>query len=120
MKKGNGVEGEFILSWDRIEEFYDELELSRKNEIKGLIKLMRKKGFEKTLRAGQSLYTLVLSRSRRHGLRENQASISFSFTFIESAMEVQTQKGERITFDKIEYNDTIDRFLKTLEQENID
>lgn len=118
--KGNGIEGEFILSWDGIEDFYRELELDKKNEILKLIKQFREKGFEKTLRAGQSLYTLVLSRSRRHGLRANQDSVSFSFNFIESAMEVRTRKGQKITFDKIEYNDTIENLLKTIELESID
>lgn len=119
-EKGNGTEGEFILSWDDIENFYREMDLDKKNEILQLIKEMRAKGFEKTLRAGQLLYTLVLSRSRRHGLRANQDNISFSFNFIESAMEVRTRKGQKITFDKIEYNDTIENLLKTIELESID
>lgn len=119
-EKGNGIEGEFVLSWDTIEDFYSELELDKKNEILKLIKQIRAKGFEKTLRAGQSLYTLVLSRSRRHGLRANQDNISFSFNFNESVMEVRTRKGQKITFDKIEYNDTIENLLKTIELESID
>ncbi|MES2592562.1 MAG: hypothetical protein V4608_11810 [Bacteroidota bacterium] len=119
-EKGNGIEGEFILSWDNIENFYRELELDKKPEILHLIKQMREKGFERTLRAGQSLYTFILSRSRRHGLRENQDSISFSFNYIKSAMEVQTRKGQKMAFDKIEYNDTIENLLKTIELESID
>jgi hypothetical protein len=119
-EKGDGTVGEFILSWDDIEEFYREENLDKKNEILQLIKEMRSKGFERTLRAGQSLYTLVLSRSRRHGLRENQNSISFSFDFIKSAMEVRTPIGEKFEFDKIEYNDTVEKLLRTIELENID
>ena len=119
-EKGKGIEGEFILSWDNIEAFYRELNLDKKPEILQLIKQMRENGFERTLRAGQSLYTLILSRSRRHGLRENQNSISFSFKFIKSAMEVRTQKGERLEFDKIEYNETINKLLRTIELESID
>ena len=119
-EKGKGIEGEFILSWDNVENFYRELELDKKPEILNLIKQMREKGFERTLRAGQSLYTLVLSRSRRHGLRENQNSISFSFNFIKSAMEVRTQTGDKLEFDRIEYNDTIEKLLRTVELESID
>lgn len=119
-ENGNGTEGEFILSWDSIENFYREMDLDKKNEILQLIKEMRSKGFDRTLRAGQSLYTFILSRSRRHGLRANQDSVSFSFKFIECAMEVQTQKGQKITFDKIEYNDTIENILKKIELESID
>jgi hypothetical protein len=119
-EKGNGIVGEFILSWDIIENFYCEINLDNKNEILQLIKEMREKGFERTLRAGQSLYSLVLSRSRRHGLREDQNSISFSFDFIKSAMEVRTRKGDKFEFDKIVYNDTIEKLLKTIELERID
>lgn len=119
-ENGNGIEGEFILSWDSIENFYREMDLDNKNEILQLIKEMRGKGFDKTLRAGQSLYTFILSRSRRHGLRANQDKVSFSFNLVESAMEVQTQKGLKIIFDKIEYNDTIENILKSFELENID
>jgi ADP-heptose:LPS heptosyltransferase len=119
-EKGNGIEGEFILSWDDIENFYQELEHENKREILKLIKQMREYGFDKTLRAGQSLYTMILSRSRRHGLRDNQDSISFSFDYIKSKMEVRTRQGQKFEFSKIEYNDTIDKLLRTIELEEID
>jgi len=119
-EKGNAIEGEFILSWDNIENFYRELKIDKKSEILQLIKQMRENGFERTLRAGQSLYTLILSRSRRHGLRENQNSISFSFNFIKSAMEVCTRKGVTLEFDKVEYNETIEKLLREIELEPID
>ncbi len=119
-EQGRGIEGEFILSWDNIESFYREMNLDKKNEILQLIKEMRDKGFDSTLRAGQSLYTFILSRSRRHGLRENQDSVSFSFVSSNSAMEVQTQNGQYFIFDKIEYNNTIENILKTIELESID
>jgi len=119
-ENGNGIEGEFILSWDTIETFYREGDLDTKAEVLRLIALMRAKGFDRTLRAGQSLYTLVVSRSRRHGLRQNQSSVSFSFNFIKCAMEVRASKGEKIEFDKIEYNDIIENLLMTIQQENVD
>jgi hypothetical protein len=116
---GNGVQGEFILSWDSIEQFYSSLDLDKKDEVLSLIKTMRKKGFDKMLRVGQSLYTFILSRSRRHGLREDQKSISFSFNFIKTAMEINTGK-EKLSFNKIEYNDTIEQLLRALSVEKID
>lgn len=119
-EKGNGIEGEFILSWDDIENFYQELEHENKREILKLIKQMREYGFDKTLRAGQSLYTMIISRSRRHGLRDNQNSISCSFDYIKSRMEVRTRQGEKFEFSKIEYNDTIDKLLRAIELEEID
>jgi hypothetical protein len=119
-EKGNGVEGEFILSWNDIEKFYREINLDKKSDILRLITQMREKGFDRTLRAGQSLYTFIVSRSRRHGLRANQGSVSFSFNFIKSAMEIRTPKGEKIEFDRIEYNDTIENLLRRIERESID
>ena len=119
-ERGNGIEGEFIISWDDIERFYKELKPEKEDEILKLIRQMRTKGFDRTLRAGQSLYTLILSRSRRHGLKENQNSVSFTFNYIKSAMEVSMRKGEKLVFDKIEFTDAIDKLLRSLEQELID
>lgn len=119
-EQGNGVEGEFILSWDNIEAFYRETNIDQKSPILQLIAQMRERGFDRTLRAGQSLFTLLVSRSRRHGLRPDQPSVSFSFNFIKTAMEVRTPKGEKIGFERIEYNDTIDGLLRALEAESID
>jgi hypothetical protein len=119
-ERGNGIIGEFILSWDFIEDFYRDSDLDKKSEILSLIQLMREKGFDRIFRAGQSLYTLVLSRSRRHGLQKSQGRILFSFDFIASAMEIRSKNGERIAFERIEYNDTIENILKELESENID
>jgi hypothetical protein len=119
-EQGKGVEGEYMLSWDNIEAFYRETDLDQKSAILLLIADMREKGFDRTLRAGQSLFTFIVSRSRRHGLRPDQASVSFSFKFIKTAMEVQTPKGEKIGFERIEYNDRIERILRAIEDENID
>lgn len=119
-ERGNGIEGEFIISWDNIEEFYIDSNLKNKDEILNLIREMRTRGFDNTLRAGQSLYTLILSRSRRHGLKQNQNSISFAFNYIKSAMEVSISNSEKLVLDKIEYTEAIDRLLKLLEKEPID
>jgi hypothetical protein len=35
-------------------------------------------------------------------------------------MEVRTRTGETFEFDKIEYNDTVEKLLKTIELESID
>jgi hypothetical protein len=78
-EKGEGVTGEFIESWDHVEHFYSEMEFHLKDKILDFIKSMRAKGFDKSLRAGTSLYSLILSKSRRHGLRQDQPSIRFSF-----------------------------------------
>ena len=119
-EKGNGIAGEFILSWDNIELFYNTVINDKGAEILQLIEEIRKNGFDKTLRAGQSLYTLVLSRSRRYGLRINQKRVMFSFTLNQSAMEILTTDGTKVEFKKIEYNEIVEEILKKLELESID
>jgi hypothetical protein len=118
-EKGNPFEGEFLKSWNGVEEFYKEVNLPIKPQIMQLIKTMREKGFDKTLRAGTSLYDLILSRSRRHGLSQEQAWVRFSFHYIKSVMEVRTSKKEVLTFDAVVYTDDIERILKTLEQQPV-
>jgi hypothetical protein len=80
---------------------------------------MREK-YGKTLRAGQSLYSLIVSRSRRHGLRMDQLRITFHFG--NDRMEVYTNlDGEtRLSFPKIELTTEIDALLKQLEAREID
>lgn len=119
-EKGNPLEGEFIIGWNSLEDFYNDINLEQKREIIQLIKTMRKEGFDKTLRAGTSLYSMILSRSRRYGLRNEQPCLIFSFNFIQSAMEVRTWKGEVLTFSSIAYNATIEKLLKALELEPVD
>ena len=63
---------EFQQSWDEIERFYREELLTKENwqwirPILALLGQLREAGYDQVLRAGQSLYTLVLSRCREHG-----------------------------------------------------
>lgn len=109
----------FIKSWDEAERFYAGIQIVRKEEILGLIRLLRSKGFDKSLRAGTSLFSLVLSRSIQHGLRPEQRHLAISFVFIKSVMEVRTWH-ETKNFDEIAYYDYIDARLKQLVQEPID
>src|SRR5258708_29642903 len=46
--------------------------------IQDLIAAMRERGYDRQFRAGQSLYMLVLSRSREHGLRADQPGLRFA------------------------------------------
>lgn len=117
---GNKIEGEFLLSWDDVEEFYNNVNIDSIKGIISFIKELRNRGYDKVFRAGTSLYSLVLSRSKRHGLREDQKSITFSFAYIESKMEVYTLKESILEFEKIEYDGTIEALLKELECEAID
>jgi hypothetical protein len=75
----DSIEGEFIRSWDQIEQFFDMvLEPGPwKDQVLQFISQLRQAGYDRKLRAGQSLFKLVVSRSRCHGLRPDQPSVCF-------------------------------------------
>lgn len=121
-EKGQGIEGEFILSWDFIEEFYSNPmgRIPQGPDILRMIAQMRKQGFDKTLRAGQSLFRFIVSKSRRHGLRTGQPCIFFNFE--DDGMTViyfGTDGKEKLSSLEIEYTPQIENLLKRLEAENI-
>lgn len=116
-ENGNGVEGEFIVSWKQIESFVKNNFGVNQQELLQLIQKIKEKGFDKMLRAGTILETIVLSRSVRYGLREDQKSVSFYF--LPSKMIVKNKYEQIFEFDTITYNDTIENILKELVEELI-
>src|SRR5262249_32243548 len=76
---GRQVEGEYVASWDDIEETYREFEFKESAAILRFIADLRRAGFDHTFRAGTSMATLILSRARRHGLRPEQPFVAFRF-----------------------------------------
>lgn len=81
-EKGEGVKGEFIESWNLMEKYYGDFSDSwseKGQDALRLIKEMRKLGLDQELRAGQSLWFFILSRSRRHGLQKYTPYIEIAF-----------------------------------------
>jgi len=80
-EQGNPIEGEFIVSWDIVDDFYDYIIDSHdyRKQIRTFMGSLRKKGYDRLLRAGQSMSTFVLSRSRRHGMVPGDPSLAFHF-----------------------------------------
>lgn len=82
-ERGIPIEGEFIESWNSIEEFYQGFKSQSWSTIcdyaLSLIREIRQAGYDRLIRAGQSMTTLGVSRSRRHGLREGQPNLWFDF-----------------------------------------
>lgn len=113
-EEGRGVEGEFVESWDRIEKFYAEMNFPPAEEIRSLIKAMREKGYDRTLRAGQSMYTLMLSRSRRHGLRQGQPHIAFQFRADGTSICPHEMDGAEISISSLVLTDAIEAQLQRL------
>jgi hypothetical protein len=117
-ENNDGITGEFIDSWDKIEEFYKRINEPFSPKVLHLISRIREQGFDKTLRAGQSLYNMLISRSRRHGLEDRHVSIMFSYP--NNRLEITNIDGELHKFRKIKYNKEIESFLKELEKIPID
>jgi hypothetical protein len=119
-EEGRGVEGEFVESWDRIEKFYAEMNFPPAEEIRSLVKAMRAKGYDHKLRAGQSLYTLMLSRSRRHGLRQGQPHIAFQFR--QGGMDVITGnfEGKSIEASQLRLTNHVAALLEQMARVAID
>lgn len=72
------IEIDFLRSWDIIEVFFGEDYWL--TPLLPLIKTLRARGYDRQLRAGQSMNRFILSRSREHGLRPDQPSLIFSLT----------------------------------------
>ncbi len=116
-ENGDGIAGEFTESWDNVEKFYSEYDFPLKHKALVFIQSIRGKGFDKTLRAGTSLYSLIISKSRRYGLRENQPCIMFSFG--EQVLYVHHGTEKRIAFKEVTLTEEILKMLESLNAEEI-
>jgi hypothetical protein len=108
---GRGVEGEFVESWDHVEPFYREIPYVATERVLGLIAAIRAAGYDRKLRAGTSLYDLIVSRSRRHGLREGQPCVAFAFEG--EGMQVYVG-AQRLTLPRIEFDPRVEAILRDL------
>jgi hypothetical protein len=119
-ERGNPIEGEFIKSWDSIDRFYNGMHFPFVPKVRALIARMRERGYDKSLRAGQSLWSLIVSRSRRHGLREDQPMIAFCFR--NDGMDIYTciDEEKKVASPEIEFTPEVDVLLKRLEAKAID
>ncbi|EIJ43621.1 hypothetical protein BegalDRAFT_2786 [Beggiatoa alba B18LD] len=153
---GKRIEGEFILSWeiaipriarsiDYILDVFpsmeeDEVFLKYRKAIENKLKFfleIRNKRYDQKLRIGHAVDTIILSRSRKHGLVNRQAHIIFDFpsdgslyvnTFYlgkktESTQEIDTYKVEvqcnDFFYEKAEYTQEIDILLQLLVAQDI-
>ncbi len=124
---GNPIEGEFLMSWQSVDQFYDNPLFTSGKDVKALIATMRSKGFDRTLRAGTSLWTLIVSRSRRHGLQRGQPSIQFWFlekgmdiyNFMEEKPSMDNEPVPQIQLPEIKYCNEIEDLLNQLQSKPI-
>jgi hypothetical protein len=126
-EQGRPVEGEFLKSWDEIERYYENFALSwhpyyQCGPIVALIAEIRRAGFDRTLRAGQSLLSFCVSRSRRHGLRPDQPSVNFDFDLESDSMTVTCNgpSREKFSVPRIALEARVEWVLNRLALEPID
>jgi hypothetical protein len=119
-ERGNPVEGEFLESWNQTEGVYGGSRFPPRTLVLPFIAELRRAGYDRKLRAGQSIWSLIVSRSRRPRLRPEQPVVSFQFH--ENSMEVyaRDQNEERLHDIPIAMTDTVERVLRTLTERPID
>jgi len=87
------IEAEFLESWYGIQQSYSgEIFTIRWIWIRNilpLIKIFRERGYDRQFRAGTSMATLMISRSREYGLRRDQPFLAF---------DMLEDGGMRVTF----------------------
>ena len=108
----NEVTSNFMRSWDQIEEFFKLYAIPGTDQILQFIGELRRAGYDKKFRAGQSVFSLVLSRSRHHSLRQDQPSVSFWFHH--GIMDVVEGKDPRILHTSVSLSAPVHALLNRL------
>ncbi|WP_159288299.1 hypothetical protein [Tenacibaculum maritimum] len=82
---------------------------------------MRKLGLDAKLRAGQSLWSFILSRSRRHGLKEDASHVEITFLG-DNKMSIKSNlNGKKTSLEsKVEYGEYLQGQIKYLLKEKIE
>lgn len=123
-EEGEGVKGEFIESWDVLEnsciqslsnKYYEEI----KDELK-LVKEMRNFNLDESLRIGSQLSVLILSRSRRQGIDEVKPQIRVVFLG-NNKMRVYTnlKNSNKGVVSEVKYKGYLEEIIKELLKEEI-
>lgn len=97
-KKSRAASTAFESSWDVVEAFFERQAAATTwvRPMFALVQQMRSAGYDRRLRAGQSLNSLGLSRSRQHGLRADQSNL-FVIPSADETIRVEgTVRGIRV------------------------
>jgi hypothetical protein len=90
---GLAIEGEFRLSWDAVERYYARLQQAFCPAARAFIAALRQAGYDSSLRAGHSMWTFMVSRSRHHHIRGQKPWIRFDFDDDSATMTVLASLG---------------------------
>jgi hypothetical protein len=114
------LEKHFIESWDRMERFFGSGEFwPKRPDIVEFMAMARDLGYDRKLRAGQSLDSFVVSRSRVHGLRMEQPAIAFQI--LNGQMTVRSRELQAETFleNEVKVSDRVRDLLERLSKKPI-
>lgn len=119
------IEKAFYQSWDKIENFYA-TNISENGWVmlKPLLELileLRKRGYDKQFRAGQSMFTFIISRAEEWGLRPGQPNIEFQQNEkggITVVYKSQTAPA-MVDLDPVEFTPALEALLVHLSNEPI-
>jgi hypothetical protein len=91
------IEQDFLESWNRMDWFFGSGEIWPKSpDVVEFIAMLRRTGYDRKLRAGQSLDIFVVSRSREHGMRWDQPFLGFRI--YQGKMTVSSRELQAETF----------------------
>ncbi|WP_372369325.1 hypothetical protein [Candidatus Uabimicrobium sp. HlEnr_7] len=117
LDKLKGLEEQFVHSWNWVEDLYRSHPCY--NEVVSFMNEMRTKGYHKYLRAGQSMWTLMLSRALHHGLSKKHTYVYFCFSKDEMVAGLCGETKKEITFPQIKLTPEIESWLDQLRYEMI-
>ena len=123
-EKGEGIKGEFIESWDILEnsriqglsiEYYEEA----KDELK-LVKEMRSFNLDESLRIGSQLSVLILSRAKRQGIDEDKPQIRIVFLG-DNKMKIypNLNNNSKSIESEVKYKGYLEEMIKELLKEEV-
>ncbi|WP_435261861.1 hypothetical protein [Tenacibaculum sp. nBUS_03] len=123
-EKGEGIKGEFLESWDVLEnsciqglsiEYYEQA----KDELK-LVQEMRKFKLDESLRIGSQLSVLILSRAKRQGIDEDEPQIRIVF-FGDNKMKIypNLNNNRKSIESEVKYRGYLEEMIKELLKEEI-
>lgn len=97
------LEAEFVRSWDRMEEYFDDqifyCSASHMEHMLILIGLLREQGYDRHFRAGQIAGTFILSRSLEDDLRQGQPFLVFGVGFNGELMVTLSAPNVNVSLD---------------------
>jgi hypothetical protein len=124
------IEEAFSLTWDAIEQYYAFMlnhprweHIAWMKPLLDLIAELRNRGYDRYLRAGQSVSRLVLSRSLSHGLRDEQPSFGILLQPSGGMQLIYDEYPDvhiEMDVDRVEITPEVEDFLNRLLEHPID